>query len=60
MWLLTTLVYLLKLAVCKFLRGLAVVWPGTFIIWPLYVFRHFSASFCTAPCALDLARDHAP
>ena len=25
-----------------------------------YVFRHFSAAFCTAHCALDLARDHVP
>ena len=24
------------------------------------VFIHFSAAFCTAQCALDLARDHAP
>ena len=23
-------------------------------------FIHFSAAFCTAHCALDLARDHAP
>ena len=31
-----------------------------FKFWPLYVFIHFSAAFCTAHCALDLARDHAP
>ena len=50
-----------EIAVCKFLCGLAVVWPKTFFIsCPLYVFRHFSAAFCTAHCALDLAKDHAP
>ena len=27
---------------------------------PLYVFTHFSAVFCMAHCALDLAKDHAP
>ena len=27
---------------------------------PAYVFIHFSAAFCTAHCALDLAKDHAP
>ena len=26
----------------------------------LYVFTHFSVSFCTAHCALDFARDHVP
>ena len=31
----------------KFLRGLAVVWPETFLFCPLYVFIHLSASFCT-------------
>ena len=31
-----------------------------FISCPLYVFIHFSAAFCTAHCALDLAKDHAP
>ena len=31
-----------------------------FLFRPSYVFRHFSAAFCTAHCALDLARDHAP
>ena len=44
--------------------SLAVVWPETFFFFflfcPLYVFIHFSAAFCTAHCALDLARDHAP
>ena len=60
-WLLTTLVYLLKLlAVCKFLRGWRSYGPKPFLFCPLYVFIHFSASFCMAHCALDLARDHAP
>ena len=51
-----------EIAVCKFLRG----WrsyglkPFSFFFSPLYVFIHFSAAFCTAHCALDLARDHAP
>ena len=31
-----------------------------FLSCPLYVFIHFSAAFCTAHCALDLAKDHAP
>ena len=35
-------------------------WPETFSFCPLYVFIQFSAAFCTAHCALDLARDHAP
>ena len=30
-----------------------------FLFCALYVFIHFSSSFCTAHCALDLARDHA-
>ena len=33
----------------------------TFLFFcPLYVFIHFSASFCTERCNLDLAGDHAP
>ena len=52
-WLLTILVYLLKL-----------LYVNSCVVWrsygPLYVFIHFSAAFCAAPCALDLARDHAP
>ena len=35
------------------------MWPETFLFCPLYVFIHFSAAFCTAHCALDLARDQA-
>ena len=42
-----------EIAVCKFLYGLG-------IACPLHVFIHFSAAFCTAHCALDLAKDHAP
>ena len=49
-----------EIAVCKFLRGLAVVCSETFLFCPLYVFIHFSASFCTAHCALDLSKDQAP
>ena len=49
-----------EIAVCKSLPGLAAVWPETFLFCPLYVLIHFSASFCTVHCALDLARDHAP
>ena len=57
-----------EIPVCKFLRG----WrayrpkPSSFFFFsffkscPLYVLIHFSAAFCTAHCALDLARDHAP
>ena len=44
----------------QILVWLAVVWPETFLFCPLYVFIHFSAAFCTAHCALDLARYHAP
>ena len=52
--------FITEIAVSKFLRDLAVVWPETFLFCPLYVFIHFSASFRTAQYALDLARDHAP
>ena len=52
-WLLTILVYLLKL-----------LYVNSCVVWrsygPLYVFIHFSPAFCAAHCALDLARDHAP
>ena len=57
-WLLTTLIYLLKL-LYGILAWLVVVWPETFLFCPLYVFIDFSAAFCTAYCALDLARDQA-
>ena len=49
-----------EIAVCKFLRGWRSYGPKPFLFCPLYVFIHFSAAFCTAHCALDLARDHAP
>ena len=49
-----------EIAVCKFLHGLVVVWPETFLFCPLYVFIHFPASFCMVHCALELAKDHAP
>ena len=49
-----------EIAVCKLLRGLAVVCSDTFLFCPFYVFIYFSASFCTAHCALDFDRDHAP
>ena len=48
-----------EIAACKFLRG----WRSRGLK-PLYfvhcVFIHFSTAFCTAHCALDLARDSAP
>ena len=47
-----------KIVIYNLLRGLAVVWPKTFLFCPLYVLIHFSISFCTAHCALDFARDH--
>ena len=62
-WLLITLVYLLKLLyVNSCVVGGRMAWNlyFNFLSCPLYVFRHFSAAFCTAHCALDLARDHAP
>ena len=55
-----------EIPVCKFLRGWRAYRPKPFFFFfffkscPLYVFIHFSAAFCTAHCALDLARDHAP
>ena len=48
------------IAVCKLLRGLAVVCSETFLFCPLYVSIHFSASFCTAHCALHFTRNHTP
>ena len=49
-----------EIVVCTFLRGWWLYGLKPFIFCPLYVFMHFSAAFCTAHCALDLARDHAP
>ena len=56
-----------EISVRKFLRGLRAYSPKPFLIFnfnfiscPLYVFIHFSPAFCTAHCALDLAKDHAP
>ena len=60
-WLLTTLVYLLKLLYVNWcVVGGRMAQNLLFLVCPLYVFIHFSAAFCTAHCALDLARDHAP
>ena len=45
----------------QILAWLAVVWSETFLFvrcMCLYIF--FLQLFCTAHCALDLARDHAP
>ena len=42
-----------EIAVCKFLRGWRLIGPKSFLFCPLYVFRHFSAAFCTAHCALE-------
>ena len=54
-----------EIPVCKFLRGLRAYSPKPFLFLffiscPLYMFIHFSAAFCMAHCALDLARDHVP
>ena len=49
-----------EIAVCKFLRGWRSYGLEPFLFCPLYVFIHFSAAFCKAHCALDLARDHVP
>ena len=49
-----------EIALCQLLHDLAVVWPETFLFCLSYVFVHFTASFCTAHSALNLARDHAP
>ena len=54
-----------EIPVCKFLFGLRAYSPKPLFLYFLY-FVHciclyiFSAAFCTAHCALDLARDHAP
>ena len=55
-WLLTTLVYLLKLLYVN-LRGWQLY--GS-LCCPLCVFIHFSTAFCMAHCALNLARDYVP
>ena len=51
-----------EIVVCKFLRGGRSYGLKPFLIFfsPLYVFIRFSAAFCTAHGAPDLARDHAP
>ena len=49
-----------EIALCKFLHGWLTYGPKPFLFCPLYVFIHFSAAFCSAHRALDLARDHAP
>ena len=62
-WLLATLVYVLKFLYvnsCVVGGRIARNLSFNFIPCPLYVFIHFSAVFCTAHCALDLAKDHAP
>ena len=63
-WLLTTLVYLLKLLYVNFCvvggRIARNLFFFFFFFCPLYVFIFFSAAFCTAHSALDLARNHAP
>ena len=74
-WLLATGLFT-EIPVCKFLRGWRAYRPKLFFFLfflfffffkkkkkkscPLYVFTHFSAVFCMAHCALDLAKDHAP
>ena len=63
-WLLATLVYLLKFLYVNFCVVCGRIAQNLlflfFISCPLYVFIHFSAAFCTAHCALDLAKDYAP
>ena len=62
-WLLATLVYLLKFLYvnsCVVGGRIARNLYFNFISCPFYVFIHLSAAFCTAHCALDLAKDHAP
>ena len=59
-WLLTTLVYLLKLLYVNSCMVGGRMARNLFLFCPLYVFIHFSAAFCTAHCALDLVKDHAP
>ena len=59
-WLLTILVYLLKLLYVNSCVVGGRMAQNLFLFCPLYVFIHFSAAFCTAHYALDLARDHAP
>ena len=52
-----------EIGVCTFLRGWWLYSLKPFFILSIvcvYYFIHFSAAFCTAHCALDLARDHAP
>ena len=54
-----------EIPVCKFLRGLRAYSPKPLFYIFLYIVHCmclyiFSAAFCTAHCALDLAKDHAP
>ena len=49
-----------EIAVCKLLRGWRSYGPKPVLFCPLYVLIHFSAAFCRAHWALNLARDHAP
>ena len=46
-----------EIAVCKFVRGWRSYGLKPFLFCQLYM---FAAAFCTAHCALDLARDQAP
>ena len=67
-WLLTTLVYLLKLLYVNYCvvggrmaRNFVLFFFFFFFFFVCIVCVYtFSAAFCTAHCALDLARDHAP
>ena len=57
-WLLATLVYLLKFL---YVNSCVVGWAYRPKPCPaVCVYTFFSAAFCTAHCALDLAKDHAP
>ena len=52
--------FLRATAILYILACLAVVWLEIFFILSTVCVYTFSAAFCTAHCALDFARDHAP
>ena len=65
-WLLATLVYLLKVlyvnscVVCRHIAQFFIFFIFLYILSIVCVYTFFSAAFCTAHCALDLAKDPAP
>ena len=62
-WLLATLVYLLKFLYVNYCVVCGRIARNLYFLY-FYILSivcvHFSAAFCTAHCALDLAKDHAP